>query len=132
MLSSKSAPVSTSVSVSICIFICVCPTRKVFPVFMKWHRKHHMEKERGYLTEIYNRVLEGIKSLTPAGPDNKQNCKQHYKQTSQTISMLYPTLRCIFVLYDGFQLIYSLNHLLPLYTVTHATLWVRGMEEYTI
>lgn len=71
-----------------------------------------MEQERGYLTEIYNRVLEGIKSLTPADPDNQQYCKQHYKQTSQTISMLFPTLQCIFVFYDGFQFIYSLCHLL--------------------
>lgn len=41
------------------------------------HRKHHMGEGMRNFKEIFNRVLQKIKSLNPTHPDNGQYCKYH-------------------------------------------------------
>lgn len=70
----KSVPVSLSVCLSL-------PNKGLCYGFIEQHRNHHMWRNTGYFTEIFNRILQGIKSLTPADPDN-----------SITNTIVYPAL----------------------------------------
>jgi hypothetical protein len=65
----------------VCVSLCLCVPNKRLCSLFYWHtHKVSHGKVLGYFIEIFHRVLQGIKSLTPTDsnwPDNKQYYKYH-------------------------------------------------------
>lgn len=80
-----------TLTLSLCLFLCVpvsVPNKGLYSLLnsadsITWRRNE------GYFTAIFNRVLQGIKSLTLPDPDNKQYFKKKTMSCSASMGVVH-------------------------------------------
>lgn len=110
-------------ALSLCLCLCIpvsVPNKGLY--FLLNSKENIPQRSNGrYFTGIFNRVLQGIKSLTLPDPDNKQ----YFKKTCCAQHLWGHSFHQIAV---NLCLIISGNDYHS--THTHALLWVKGMGKY--
>lgn len=113
-----------------CCLVCVCVTlqRSLPYLLLKNTESIIWGKNEGHFIKIFNKVLQGVKSLKPTGPDNEptQYSQEIYTWCIQHLLWKYLFYKAAFMLFSNFK------NLFPQLIYTHELFMYQDMSWWAL